>query len=106
MPKWNTEGGGPLTARFLAGAAIPPTRAAPDTHLLQSDQATFRPERSDPRIPTGFRPPAQGCAPGATLGNASPIGINPNGVVANQGTSGGRVTTPLGLMKPPTTFPG
>ena len=36
-----------------------------------------------PRIPTGFRPPAQGCDAGATLGSRPTGAPNPNGVVAN-----------------------
>jgi len=32
-------------------------------------------------IPTGLRPPAQGCAARATLGKADGIDLNPNGVV-------------------------
>jgi len=37
--------------------------------------------RDDPRrIPTGFRPPAQGCAARAPLGQGAQNGFNPNGV--------------------------
>ena len=34
------------------------------------------------RIPTGFRPKAQGCEPRATLGNRDDGFLNPNGVAA------------------------
>ena len=34
-------------------------------------------------IPTGLRPPAQGCEERATLGERIQMGTNPNGVVAN-----------------------
>ena len=35
------------------------------------------------RIPTGFRPPAQGCDAGVTLGSRPANAPNPNGAVAN-----------------------
>jgi hypothetical protein len=38
---------------------------------------------SSTRIPTGFYPPAQGCDEGATLGDASILLANPNGVVTS-----------------------
>ena len=34
------------------------------------------------RIPTGFRPPAQGCSARATLGKLVENSLNPNGVAA------------------------
>ena len=53
-----------------------------------------------PRIPTGFRPEAQGCEERATLGHGSPMETNPNGVVTKTyfrlaGSSHNRVAVEL-----------
>ena len=59
-------------------------------------------KREDPRIPKGFRPPAQGWREAPTLGRSSYTSLNPEGVVAWLRSTN---STPLGLGFLLTDFP-
>ena len=60
-----------------------------------------------PRIPTGFRPKAQGCEEGATLGHRPSNLPNRNAVVANPFLTAGMTSaaTPLALFPFPNAHP-